>query len=231
MPIGSLQFRPGLWPTLAFLITLPGLLALGCWQLERAAEKRALFAAFEAGAAAPALPLAETEPARYRHVLLEGRYESGRQFLLDNMTHAGRAGYHVLTPFRLESGGWILVNRGWLPRAARGLPEVAVAETPRRITGRLDRLPVPGLTLATRQPAAGWPRVVQFPAMEELEAALGHELPEFQLLLDAGLPDAYRRDWRPASFGPERHQAYALQWFALAAALVVIYIVVNTRRT
>ncbi len=47
------------------------------------------------------------------------------QFLLDNMTHAGRAGYEVLTPLLLDDGRVLLVNRGWLP-----LPD-----------GRRDELP------------------------------------------------------------------------------------------
>ena len=37
-------FRPGRVPTLVVMLLLPGLIALGCWQLGRAAEKRELLA-------------------------------------------------------------------------------------------------------------------------------------------------------------------------------------------
>jgi len=50
------------------------------------------------------------------------------------------------------------------------------------------------------------------------------------VLLDAGEADGYRRLWTPPGFPPMRHLAYAAQWFGLAAALGVIYLVTNTRR-
>ena len=47
-------FRPGLVPTLVVFALLPGLIALGCWQLGRAAEKRALLGTYaERRVAAP----------------------------------------------------------------------------------------------------------------------------------------------------------------------------------
>jgi len=50
------------------------------------------------------------------------------------------------------------------------------------------------------------------------------------VLLDPGEPDGYLRQWQPPGFPPIRHIAYAVQWFSLAAALIVIYIVTNLRR-
>jgi surfeit locus 1 family protein len=51
------------------------------------------------------------------------------------------------------------------------------------------------------------------------------------VLLDADQPDGYVRIWAPPGFPPMRHTAYAVQWFALALALFVIYLVTNFRRT
>jgi surfeit locus 1 family protein len=48
--------------------------------------------------------------------------------------------------------------------------------------------------------------------------------------LDADEPDGFLRDWRPQLLSPEKHLGYAMQWFAMALALVVIYVVVNLRR-
>src|SRR5690606_36015676 len=151
--LGSRRFTPGLWPSLAVLMLLPGLCGLGVWQLGRAEQKRVLFAQFAAGSAQPAIPLATAlaaeEAPRYRHVRLSGHYLPARQFLLDNMIVDGRAGYMVLTPFALDEGGTILVNRGWVPLTGdrASLPAVDVAGTPRQLTGRLDYLPRPGLVL------------------------------------------------------------------------------------
>ncbi len=221
---------------MAVLLLLPGLCGLGMWQLSRADQKRELFAQFAAGSAQPGMPLMSALAAdspRYRHVRLSGHYQPLRQFLLDNMIVNGRAGYQVLTPFELDNGGIVLVNRGWVPLtgARSDLPEVAVDAAAREITGRLDRLPRPGLALdKTPMPAGVWPQVVQFPAMPELAAALHTALPAYQGLLDADQPDGYVRNWQPAEFGPERHLAYAVQWFGLAATLLIIYIVVNLHR-
>ena len=85
-----------------------------------------------------------------------------------------------------------------------------------------------GIELASETPA-GWPKLVSFPRMEQLGAALGHELHPQLILLDPASPDGYTRDWRPAGLGPERHLAYAAQWFALAATAVVIWIVLALR--
>ena len=50
------------------------------------------------------------------------------------------------------------------------------------------------------------------------------------VLLDAGEPDGYVRNWTAPGFPPMRHIAYAVQWFGLALALIIIYIVTNVRR-
>jgi cytochrome oxidase assembly protein ShyY1 len=50
------------------------------------------------------------------------------------------------------------------------------------------------------------------------------------VLLDPGEPDGYARNWSAPGFPPMRHIAYAVQWFALALTLAVIYVVTNLRR-
>jgi surfeit locus 1 family protein len=50
-------------------------------------------------------------------------------------------------------------------------------------------------------------------------------------LLDPAEPDGYARHWAPPGFPPIRHIGYAVQWFALAAALLVIYLIMNIKRT
>ncbi len=225
------RFRPGLWPTLAVVALLPLLLWLGFWQLDRAQQKRALLDGFAAGDRAPvALDGGLASHPRYTRVRVAGRYRPDRQVLIDNMTRDGIAGYHVLTPLVTDSGT-VLVNRGWIPKAfgTADLPAVDVADTPREVTGQLDRLPRAGLPL-TAEAGTGWPRVLQFPTREEIEAQTGLELVEGMVLLDDDAADGYARDWRPVEIGPERHLGYAVQWFALALTLVIIWIVVNWRK-
>lgn len=229
------RFRPGIPATLFTAFFLPLLLALGAWQLERAAYKRTLFEAFAVGGSPVALdahPRGLAELPRFARVRADGRYLADRQFLLDNMVEAGRAGYRVLTPLELGDGRILMVDRGWMPKdfASATPPQVAVGAGHRRVTGRLDYLPRAGIDL-TRDTAAGWPRVVQFPTAAELAGALDAELVPGLLLLDADRPDGYRREWRAAESGPERHVGYAVQWLALAVTLVVLYLAWSFRKT
>jgi surfeit locus 1 family protein len=220
-------------PTLAVILVTPLLIGLGFWQLDRARQKRELIAAFEQGGG-PAVSLDEAlagglDAALYRHVWLEGRYLADRQFLLDGQIIAeGEIGYGVLTPLVLADGrGTVLVDRGFVAQDASRKPlrDIAVADTERRVQGRIARLPRAfKLGPASESASPDWPRVMLYPERAELEAALGRPLLEPMVLLDADEPDGYVREWRVTEMSPERHVAYALQWFAFAATLVVIYV-------
>lgn len=233
------RFRPGLLPTVAVAVLTPSLAALGFWQLDRADQKRRLKSNFESGAETVSLSGEEDiaglgDLRRYQRIVMEGRFDSGRQFLIDNITDGGAAGYYVLTPFAPAGAStWVVVNRGWVARdfSAAALPDVAIDETPRRLLGRVARLPRPGLELAGAETAQSWPRVVQFPTMVELEEILQRQLAPVSVLLDADADDGFLRRWRPAELGPERHVGYAVQWFALALTLVIIYLIVNLKRS
>ena len=229
------RFRPGIPATLFTAFFLPLLLALGAWQLDRAGHKQALFDDFAAGGEAVALHGRSgglETMRRYAPVQATGQYLADRQFLLDNMVEGGLAGYRVLTPLLLEDGRALLVDRGWVPRdfSAVALPDIAVDEAERTIAGLLDSLPRPGIALDSPV-EPGWPKVVQFPSLDELSDALGLELVPGLVLLDPAAPDGYRRNWRPSDFGPERHVGYAFQWFALAVTLVILYLAWSFRKS
>ncbi|NGX17474.1 SURF1 family protein [Wenzhouxiangella sp. XN24] len=229
------RFRPGIPATLFTAFFLPLLLFLGSWQLDRAGQKQALFDAFAAGGPAVALDAESAgleELRRYAPVEATGRYLAERQFLLDNMVAGGQAGYRVWTPLLVGEDRVVLVDRGWVPRdfSAEQAPDVAVDPGPRTVAGLLDRLPRPGIELDTRM-APGWPKVVQFPTLDELSEALGRTVMPGVLLLDAAEPDGYLRDWRASDFGPERHLGYAFQWFALAVTLVILYLAWSFRKS
>lgn len=213
---------------------------LGLWQIDRAAEKNALIAQFERGQAT-VVELSNADIAtlpRYQRVHLSGRYDVQHQILLDNMPSQGQPmpGFRVLTPLERAGGSWVLVDRGWLPMKATrtDLPALAVAEDVREITGRVDELPEPGVRLGNQSggdSAASWPLVLNYPRKADLERVLGRSLPARIVRLDASQPDGYERNWNPSqSFGPQRHIGYAVQWFAMAAAMVVIYLVLSFKR-
>jgi surfeit locus 1 family protein len=235
--VGNRSFAPRPFTTLLAIALIVLLVSLGRWQLHRADEKRALFDSFAAGAGATH-PIDLTTPKlpRYSQVEAAGHFDGTRQILIDNMVNAERAGYFVITPFALQGGGWVLVNRGWIPlgpsRADR--PAIPVAADPRRIRGRTDNLPSPGIRMGV--PAAltpPFPVVASFPTPSDVARLLKESewtSAADSILLDAAEPDGYARNWAPPGFPPMRHVGYAVQWFGLALALAVIYVVTNFRR-
>jgi surfeit locus 1 family protein len=226
-------------------VAIAGLLAIGAlfaslgqWQLRRADVSRVMLAQFEGGvmeAPVATLPGALTEADRFRRVEVSGEYHGPPQFLLDNMLHNGAAGYHVLTPLRIAGRReHILVNRGWVPTGGdrRVLPEVAVGDGPRTLSGRLERLPRPGLRLGTssdQSERGDGVVVVQYPTAGDLIQRLGEPLYDYQLLLDPAAADGYVREWLPPGIAPERHLAYAGQWLALAIGAVAAGLVMAYR--
>jgi surfeit locus 1 family protein len=235
--LGNRTFAPRLFTTLLAIALVAVLVSLGRWQLQRAEEKRALFDAFAAGSdATHPITLQTPRVPRYSRVEAAGRYDETRQILIDNMVNAGRAGYFVITPFALKGGGWVLVNRGWVPlgnsRADR--PAIPVAGNARSIRGRADNLPSPGIQMGVPAPLAPpYPVVANFPKRAELAQLLNEDQwtsATDLVLLDAAETDGYVRNWAPPGFPPMRHIGYAVQWFGLALALAVIYVVTNFRR-
>ena len=236
--VGRRVFAPSWTMTALTVLLLTVFVSLGRWQWDRAEQKEALARGFAAGAeqAQPLGALSTATLPRYAVVSVTGEWEAARQFLLDNRTRDGRAGYEVLTPLRLADGRWLLVNRGWLPfEGLRDrLPEVATGLTPGAVTlrGRLDELPTAGLASGRAAPAlsGAWPRVTSFPQTAELAAALGGvRLEPRVVLLDASAPAGYRRDWRPFVKGPEQNISYAVQWWSFGVLLLVLFVKMNLR--
>jgi surfeit locus 1 family protein len=229
---GRSRFVPRLWPTLAAAAAVILFVGLGEWQLGRAASSRILADDFTRGRSAIEWPRLPADAPRYQRVTASGHYDPEHQFLLDNMSQAGVAGVEVLTPLLLDGGGTVIVNRGWQAFGATraDLPAVAVAGGPRTITGLIDELPRPGVRLPA-PPVTGWPRLVQFPRIEELSNALGHELYPRVILLDPPEADGYGRQWEVRGIDPDRHLGYAVQWFAFAALAGAIWFALSLRKS
>jgi surfeit locus 1 family protein len=213
--------------------------SLGFWQLDRAAQKRALLDAYgERPTDAPLLVTPGFEPDadwRYRRAEVAGRYIPERQFLLDNRVYRGQVGYHVLTPVRLAQSEYaVLVNRGWVPqgKTRADLPAIpAPADEQLHIEGLIDIPSDKVFVLGEGEDRApGWPKVLQQIRFELHAEQLGIRLLPMVLLLAEDQPGGFVRDWNPIVIGPERHVGYAVQWFALAAVLSILYFWVNVRR-
>jgi len=237
---GRARFRAGLAPTLATALLLPALIGLGFWQLDRADQKRTLQAEYDRRQAeAPKTlrsVLEEPGALRYRPLRVRGHYEPAYQFLLDNRVHQGQAGYHVLTPLRIEDGEVrILVNRGWVavgPDRAR-LPEIDTPRSEVEVTG-VATVPLgKGFRLGAVKPSgASWQPLWSYLDLEGYARSVPFPVQPAVILLDPASPaGGFVRQWGRLDAGIQTHLGYALTWFSLAVALLAIYTLVNVRRS
>ncbi|MGB5097067.1 MAG: SURF1 family protein [Porticoccaceae bacterium] len=209
---------------------LPVTLGLGFWQLQRADQKRELIATYDSRRQAVPIPMAAVTPGSdhlYVRVQVAGVPDTEHQFLLDNRMRGSHPGFEVLTPVALDSGGWVLVNRGWLAAGATRAQLPDIPPLPARVdwVGYLYRVPGKPLVLGREEPA-GWPQVIEQTDQAQLERRLGHALFPDVVRLESspGLDTA----WTMVNLTPEQHLGYAVQWFALAAALAILTFVSNS---
>jgi surfeit locus 1 family protein len=233
-----MRFKPPLWSTVAALAAFSVLIALGYWQLDRAAQKQQRHLLFVQRYTSPPMALpeitakAEIEALQWRRVRARGRYRD-LHVLLDNRVRAGVAGVEVLTVFELNGGAQILVNRGWTsaPADRRLAPEVPVINGVVEIRGHAGPPPATGLRF---DPEADHDETlaehiirVQWVEPAALNERYGLALAPFVIFLERAAPGGFARDWPEPGNEAQRHVAYAVQWFALAVILVVIYVSVN----
>lgn len=233
--IGGRRFSANWFPTLLVLVVIPLMCSLGMWQYGRAQEKVALQEQLEQRFANPAMSLAEVKndlsSHRYQTIRITGRYDSEHQFILDNQPREWQSGYAVITPFELDSGETVLVNRGWQPQppSRQVLPDIKVATTSRQIHGKID-VPGKAFGLGPMTLEQGWPLRIQYMDYKAVAEQLGKPVLPMILMLSDDESDGFVRQWRPVKAGPMKHYGYMFQWFAMATAVLVLYIVLNLRK-
>lgn len=217
----------------------------GIWQIQRGQAKAAMLTQRKAASKAPAVPLGKALVAGHvpasaavfgPHVRASGRYDGAHQVLLDNQTHAGRVGYRVWTPLVLADGRRILVDRGWIALGPGGRAHVPAITAPTgqvQVQGILRGLPKPGIRLGDKAHCDmdSWPRVLNYPTIATVRCQYSAPVIDGLLLLDADVAHGFVRDWQvDVKMPPERHYAYAVQWFAMALAVFIVFLVVNMKR-
>lgn len=238
MRIGNYQFKPGLLTTIIALVFLVILVRLGIWQLDRAEEKRQIIANQQAKMSMPPVNLTRAvqdyEALAFRRIEVQGTFDSKYQMFIDNKIHKGKAGYYVVTPMKLsELDSYVLVNRGWVAMNPdrQILPNIDTTNEPVTLTGliKTDPKDVADLGSANRS-NQGWPAVVRYVDFQQFQQETGLKLQPFLFLLDKSADHGFVREWKFVNLPPEKSTSYAVTWFTLATVLLIIYIVVNTKR-
>lgn len=229
-------------------LTLAGValfLRLGIWQLDRAEQAQRVLDAFEAGTRAPLEDYSsEREKAannRFPHFRMAGRYLPDRGYLRDEQVRHGVLGVEAYAVLELDArftgkaGELMLVDRGWIAKPATAGARIALPALPQgdvEVDGILAPFPGSGLRIGGNALAAqgAWPKLTLAIDKDEIAADLGHPLWPNVMLLDADATSGFERRWSPNAMPPERHRAYATQWFAFALAALVIFIALHFKK-
>ncbi|HWZ67758.1 MAG TPA: SURF1 family protein [Stellaceae bacterium] len=233
---GAPRFRPLFWPTVFTVPVVLLCLGLGLWQIERLFWKRELISQRQAAvAAAPIVAPRSLEKARnleFHPIIDEGVFLHAKEIFLGATSEAGRNGYQVLTPLQESGGRIVFVNRGFIPAelkdpAKRSDGQIAGAV---RVQGLLRLPPAekPAWFLPDNRADLNYWFWVDLPAMAAADGL--DRVAPFYIDADAtpnpgGWPKgavtrlALRND----------HLQYAITWFSLAVALIVIYFLYHRR--
>lgn len=212
------------------------LVGLGVWQLHRLAWKEGLIAQLEARKAVAPVTIEEVlkrrgagQDIRYLRMRVKGSFRHDHErFYYAPKADAG-PGFDLYTPFELEGGqGLIVVNRGFIPERLKA-PETrseGQLTTPQDIVG-LVRVPAKqGWFVPDNNPADNLWFWRDFAGMtHDVETKSGAGLQPLYLFLDAeqAAPGGWPSGAKTKIALSNRHFGYALTWFGLASALLVIF--------
>lgn len=234
MTISGWRYTPKLWSTILAALVIIAMVQLGNWQLSRAREKESRQEQLdtlsrESAVALPEVPV-KLEDFRYRRVEVRGVYVPAHTIFLDNKINQGAVGYHVITPLRIGTGSmYVLVNRGWIvanPDRTK-LPLVTTPEGPVTISGTA--------TAASQKTLELSKEVVSGPVWGNLDperyaSATGLTVQPVMILQQDNVNDGLVRKWTRPDSGSAKNWGYAIQWFSMALAVLIIYLVLSVKR-
>ena len=229
-------FRPLFWPTLFTAPVVLLLLALGFWQVERLFWKQDLIAQRQAAVAAPrvAAPrsLEEARGMEFHHIVDEGVFLHDKEIFLGATSEAGRQGYQVLTPLLEVGGRTVFINRGFIPAELKDSNKRDVGQIAGtvRIQGLLRLPPAerPAWFLPDNRPDLNYWFWVDLPAMSAADG-LDRVAPFYIDADETPNPGGWPKGGVTRLVLPNDHLQYAITWFSLAVALIVIYVLFHRR--
>ena len=204
--------------------------ALGNWQSDRAAEKRAIADRLAGYGQAPPIRLgagaAVVGDYLWHKVEANGEFDTKHTLFLGNRLYRGKPGYYVVTPLRIEnSRRYVLVLRGWLASSGSAPPAHPVPPGPRMITG----LAVPRVGRIYDFGAAGRDRVRLNIDLTEFELESGLRLHPFVIEQRGATDEGLVQDWPAHDALLDKHRMYAGQWYSLGALAIIVFLVLSFR--
>lgn len=234
MTILGWQFRGSFWPTVAAIFFIFVTVMLGNWQLSRAQEKEERQTQLNQLSQQPIISI-PTSPIRledyqFRKVEVNGTYVPTHTIYLDNKINRGRAGYQIITPVKLgESSMHVLINRGWVAagRTRSELPDIPTPTSKVTVSGIAESPTMRTLELSTETVSG---QVWENLHLDRYRKATGLTLQPLVVLQENDVKDGLLREWTRPDSGASRNLGYAFQWFSMALAIIILYLVLSVKR-
>lgn len=215
------------------------LIKLGIWQLQRADEKQMYIDQLDRQGLQDAIGLHQLFSQQHAvdgmRVKLNGFFNEDKILLLDNQVFKGQVGYQVFTPFTDSTSGLtLLVDIGWIAAPPRRelLPAMPALDDRTQLTGSIYH-PRKGFEFGLRaeryNTPLNFPIVMQSIYPEQLSNLLQTNLLPFVVRSGESWPRSLQRAWAAVNMSPQKHQAYAVQWFGMALVLALLIAHVSYR--
>ena len=160
----------------------------------------------------------------YIPVALTGSVDNAHTFLWDNQVVNRRVGFRVFSPVKLTSGAYVLIDRGWVSgnMHRKTLPVVPEIVGVQHFSGLLWRPAGNAFLLNKDAWVSTWPKVIQAIDIKKMAQAIGHSVLPWMVVLNADQPGVFLRQAPVLPMASSRHMGYAVQWWLMAVALVIL---------
>ena len=220
------KFNPGIRITIFFVFFAFLFFSLGLWQIERGQAKTNLLDDFEKKILEKPSYINQKSQ-KWDRVYVEGKWDSSKQILIDNVIRRGIAGYKVLTPLRMkETDQLILVDRGWIKQNTfrDQLPDIKLIQIDEVVSGILE-IPELGLVLSDDLVSKEWPKISQTKNLGVIKNEYDENIFPMILLADPMLKNSLEYiKITPTNMTPIKHYGYSAQWFLMFIVLCFMYV-------
>ena len=220
------KFNPGKRITIFFVFFAFLFFSLGLWQIERGQAKTNLLDDFEKKILGKPSYINQKSQ-KWDRVYVEGKWDSSKQILIDNVIRRGIAGYKVLTPLRMkETDQIILVDRGWIKQNTfrDQLPDIKLLQIDEVVSGILE-IPELGLVLSDDLVSKEWPKISQTKNLGVIKNEYDENIFPMILLADPTLKISLEYiKITPTNMTPIKHYGYSAQWFLMFIVLCFMYV-------
>ena len=215
------------------IIFVPITISLGMWQIERANEKKLIIANYDKLLVSAPIALQKNQMLNnWQPIETTGTYEDTVVYE-DNAINNGKAGFKVYHLFRNDDGTFIFIHRGFIERnlIKNNLPEVDIPTQKKSIFG--TTLFKQNNTFVKNIEESDSRIIQEFNAsllIDKYPMLKDKYLHPFLFNLDIRDVNKYQPIEKPVNMTASKHIGYAIQWFGLCAALIILTIYAFRRK-